>query len=109
MCTKVQINNMCKDNNNNTLDKCLYIQSTNKGKQQRWTLTLYFSFPSLVAYITLITPYYGAVPKGLLTFLSTLYKKSRKLLPELWCIASRDKPPEKKFFLRKTLCPRLTM
>ena len=22
-------------------------------------------------------------------------KKSRKLLPELWCIASRDKPPEK--------------
>ena len=38
---------------------------------------------------------YGVVPKGLLIFLGIVYKESQKLLPELWCIASRDKPPEK--------------
>ena len=40
---------------------------------------------------------YGVVPKGLLTFLGSLYKEVAKLLPELWCIASRDKPQEKMF------------
>ena len=43
------------------------------------------------------------------TFLGSLYKEVEKLLPELWSIASRDKPPEKNFFLPKTLCPQLRM
>ena len=38
--------------------------------------------------------FYGVVPKGLLTFLGSLYKEVVKLLPELWSIASRDKPSE---------------
>ena len=41
-------------------------------------------------------PNYGVVPKGLLTFLGSLHKGVAKLLPKVWCIASRDKPPEKK-------------
>ena len=40
-------------------------------------------------------------------YLVVFTKKSRKLLPELWCIASRDKHQKKFFFLRKTLCPRI--
>ena len=40
--------------------------------------------------------------KGCLLSLVVFTKKSQKLPPELWCIASRDKPPAKKnFFLRK--------
>ena len=39
---------------------------------------------------------YGVVSKGLLFSLVVFTKKARKLLPELWYIASRDKPPEKK-------------
>ena len=35
---------------------------------------------------------YRVVPNGLLTFLGSLYKEVVKLLPELWYIASRDKP-----------------
>ena len=40
--------------------------------------------------------WYGVVPKGLLTFLGSLCKEVAKTTPELWYIASRDKPPEKK-------------
>ena len=34
--------------------------------------------------------------KGCQLSLIVFTKKSRKLLPELWCIASKDKPSEKK-------------
>ena len=47
--------------------------------------------------------------KGCSLSLVLFTKKSRKLLPELRCTASRDKPPEKKKFRRKILFPRLRM
>ena len=43
---------------------------------------------------------YGVIPKGFSLVVFT--KKSQKLLPELWCIASREKAQrEKKIFLPK--------
>ena len=47
---------------------------------------------------------YGVVQNGLLTFLGSLYKEVAKLLPEFWCIASRDKPPEKNISSFKKHC-----
>ena len=41
----------------------------------------------------------GWFQKGCLLSLIVFTKKSRKLLPELWCVASRNKPPEKNIFL----------
>ena len=44
---------------------------------------------------------YGVVPKGLLAFLGSLYKEVAKTASGTWCIASRDKPPEKKSSFEK--------
>ena len=44
---------------------------------------------------------YGVVPEGLLTFLDSLYKEVAKATSGLWCIASRDIPPEKIFLPSK--------
>ena len=53
---------------------------------------------------------YEVVPKGLLTFLGSLYREVAKItFGTLVYIASRDKPTEKKFFLPKTVSARLRM
>ena len=41
--------------------------------------------------------------KGCLLSLVVFTKKSRKLLPKRWCIASRDKPPEKILLSKNTV------
>ena len=41
--------------------------------------------------------------KGCLLSLVVFTKKSRKLLPKRWCIASRDKPPEKILLSKNTM------
>ena len=49
-----------------------------------------------------LEPHYGVVPKGLLTFLGSLYKEGAKTTSgTLVYIASRDKPPEKNSSFQK--------
>ena len=62
------------------------------------------------------TKTYGVVPKGLLTFLGSLYKEGAKTTSGTWAYRfekKKKKPPEKegekKFFPPKTLCSQLRM
>ena len=52
---------------------------------------------------------YGVVPKGLLTFLGSLYKEVEKTTSGTLVYRFERQTARKKFFLRKTLCPRLKM
>ena len=53
-------------------------------------------------------PSYGVVPKGLLTFLGSLYKEVAKTTSgTLVYRFERQTARKKYFFLRKALCPRL--
>ena len=53
------------------------------------------------------TPLYGVVPKGLLTFLGSLYKEVAKTASGTLMYRLERQTGEKKFFLQKTLCPQL--
>ena len=52
---------------------------------------------------------YGGVPKGLLTFLGSLYKGIMKTTSGTLVYCFERQTARKKFFLRKTLCSRLRM
>ena len=52
---------------------------------------------------------HGVVPKGLLTLLGSLYKEVAKTTSGTLVYRFERQTARKKFFLRKTLCPRLRM
>ena len=57
----------------------------------------------------LVITYKGTVPKGLLTFLGSLYKEVPKTTSRTLVYHFERQTARKKFFLRKTLCPQLRM
>ena len=56
-------------------------------------------------------PYYGVIPKWLLTFLGSLYKEVSKTTcgTFMYRFKTIRQEKEKEKILRKTLCPRLRM
>ena len=57
----------------------------------------------------LVITYKGTVPKGLLTFLGSLYKEVMKTPSGTLVYCFKRQTARKNFFLRKTLCPQLRM